>query len=1094
MANKPVFFDATGRRAFRVSLIGWGAAIVSTLLGVAFLTSVAAVPHFASVKLPGRLTAVNAQTLEQNALAPGLLHSAAQLAAQARAKRIELLKAKHLRNARIARAHKMSLLHPKGRPLAIAFYPDWEGTAYDELKSALPQLDWVIPTWLSLQGPDLTLKNSFNPRVLQYIRHTKPNVVVLPVIQNSTLGKWDGPGLAKMLADPARRASLIASLASFIDDQKLQGITIDFEEVPPGAQADLGSFLKELHAALAPHNWLVVQAAPFADDKWPFAQYARNIDYTMLMAYDEHGRSAAGGAGSIAGQPWYENLLDKRMRVLKASHTIIAIGGYGYDFNGDDVDSVSYEEAVIDAHDSGAEIVFDDATNNPHFSYIEDDDTEHDIWFLDGVTAYNEIHAADPYQPAGYALWRLGSEDPSVFTVLGRPYGAPAPDALQNIPIIEDIDYEGQGEILRVVADPTPGLRTFELDAQTGDIDDETYTKLPTGYVIRQFGAAGKEIALTFDDGPDPEWTPQVLDILKREHVHATFFIIGGNAEANPNVVQRELAEGHEIGNHTFTHPDLADTPVEAVTLELNATQRLFEALTGRSLRLFRPPYLGDAEPTDDDEIIPVEVAQNMGYITVGEHVDPVDWTLPGAGKIVKDALAQIYAVKSDMPRNIVLLHDAGGDRSQTIAALPILIEKLKAEGYKFVPVSQLAGLTPDQAMPPLPPTIALLTDRVVFMAISLSGHVLYIMFLAAIWLGIGRLLFLAGLSLWNRRREDEDLAPPPAEERFAVSVIIPAYNEESVIATTVKQILASTYRNLHVIVVDDGSQDRTSAVMQEKFASDPRVETIRIANGGKAHALNMGLANATGDVIVALDADTQFDRDTIARLVRWFADREYRRSRGQCQGRQPHQHDHALAGAGIYRGAESGAPRACSPRHAHRRSRRRRRMAQKRASGAWRFSGRHAGRGSGPHHRHPEGGLSREVRFIGDCLDRSAAHRARARQAAFPLGLWHAAMSVEISRHHLQRALRHAGLDRAAAGVAVPDRADGTRPAGRSASHLAIGVAGRGLSGARRGIHQQRSHHSSASITSSSSSSICWRPCSASSWNGAKTGACSGG
>jgi peptidoglycan-N-acetylglucosamine deacetylase len=875
MANKPVFFDATGKRALRISLIGWVAAIVSTLLGAAFLTSLAAVPHIASVRLPGRLTPVNVQKLEQKALAPGLLHSAASLAEAAREKRIELLKAKRLRNRRIARAHKLALLHPKGRPLAIAFYPDWEGTAYDELKTALPELDWLVPTWLSLQGPDLHLKNSFNPRVLKYIRHMKPSVAVLPVIQNATLGNWDGPGLAKLLADPARRASLISSLSAFVADQKLQGIVIDFEEIPVSAQTDLGTFLTELHAAFAPHNWLVIQAAPFADDKWPFAQYARDTDYTMLMAYDEHGRSVAGGIGSIAGEPWYENLLDKRMRVLSASRTIVAIGGYGYDYNGGDVDSVSYEEAVIAAHDSGSDIVFDGATNNPHFSYMEEDGTEHNVWFLDGVTAFNEIHAADPYQPAGYALWRMGSADPSVFSVLGRPYGAPAPASLHHIPIIEDIDYEGQGEILRVVADPTPGSRTYQLDAQTGDIDDETYTKLPTGYVIRQFGASGKEIALTFDDGPDPEWTPQILDILKREHVPATFFIIGGNAEANPGLVQQELADGNEIGNHTYTHPNLADTPGEAVMLELNATQRLFEALTGRSLRLFRPPYLGDAEPTDDDEIIPVEVAQNMGYITVGEHVDPVDWALPGADKIVKDSLAQIHAPKPVMPRNIVLLHDAGGDRSETVAALPKLIEKLKAQGYKFVTVGQLAGLTPDQAMPELSPTMALMTDRVVFMAMSFTGHTLYIMFLAAIWLGIARLIFLAILSLVNRRHEREDQAPPPAEQNFSVSVIIPAFNEESVIATTVKQILASTYKRLEVIVVDDGSKDRTSAVMQENFASDSRVTTIRVANAGKAQALNTGLANAKGEVIVALDADTQFSRDAIARLVRWFADPE---------------------------------------------------------------------------------------------------------------------------------------------------------------------------------------------------------------------------
>ena len=127
-----------------------------------------------------------------------------------------------------------------------------------------------------------------------------------------------------------------------------------------------------------------------------------------------------------------------------------------------------------------------------------------------------------------------------------------------------------------------------------------------------------KKLALTFDDGPDPEWTPQILDILKAKHVPATFFVIGANMEAHPGLVQRILAEGHEVGNHTYTHPNLADTPLAAVRLELNATQRLFEALTGRSMRLFRPPYLGDAEPTDADEIVPIEEAQKLGYITVG--------------------------------------------------------------------------------------------------------------------------------------------------------------------------------------------------------------------------------------------------------------------------------------------------------------------------------------------------------------------------------------------------------------------------------------------------------------------------------------------
>ena len=871
MADKPIFFDATGRRASVVSAIGWGAAVISTVLGVFFVVSLFMTPHVANLNLPGRLTAIHAPELEKSAQAPGLLRSAERLAAAVRAKRAELAKQWRLRKGH-GRVLAEALRPPSHRPLSIAFYPSWESASYADLKHALPKLDWVMPTWMNLQGPDLTLKTAFDAHLYKYIRHAKQNVAILPTLQNASFGQWDGPGLAKLLADEQRRTQLVGGVAAFVAEHKLQGVTVDFEEVPDSAHKDLATFLRELSAAFAPNGNIIVMATPFDDDNWPYATYARLIDYTLLMAYDEHENS--GEAGSLAGQSWYEQTLDKRMKVLAPNRTIVGIGSYGYDWNTNEVESLTFEEAVIAAHDSDAKIDFDDATNNPHFSYVEDDHTKHDVWFLDGVTAFNEIHAADVYQPAGYALWRLGSEDPSIWQVMGRSYGASAPAALKDIHILEDIDFEGQGEILRVEAQPTPGSRTFEIDKITGDIDDETYTKLPTNYVIRQFGYAPGKVALTFDDGPDPEWTPQILDILKAKHVHATFFIIGGNAEANPSLVQRILAEGHEIGNHTFTHPNLADTPDTAVELELNATQRLFEALTGRSMRLFRPPYLGDAEPTDEDEIIPVEIAQNLGYITVGEHIDPVDWGLPGASVIVKRSLASLHSTNPDLRGSIILLHDAGGDRSQTVEALGPLIDALRAQHYEIVPVSELAGFTRDQAMPPLPPGLALITDRVVFLTVSALSRTLYLCFLAAIWLGIGRLILLAGLSIYNRRNElQQQERPLPATNAFGVSVIIPAYNEEKVIAKTVERILASDHPDLEIIVVDDGSQDNTSAVMQARFGNDARVTLLRIPNGGKANALNTALTRATRDIIVALDADTQFRRDTISRLARWFSD-----------------------------------------------------------------------------------------------------------------------------------------------------------------------------------------------------------------------------
>jgi cellulose synthase/poly-beta-1,6-N-acetylglucosamine synthase-like glycosyltransferase len=198
----------------------------------------------------------------------------------------------------------------------------------------------------------------------------------------------------------------------------------------------------------------------------------------------------------------------------------------------------------------------------------------------------------------------------------------------------------------------------------------------------------------------------------------------------------------------------------------------------------------------------------------------------------------------------------------------------VRARGYQIVPASQLIGLTRDQAMPPLAPTISLLTDRVVFLTVSWLGRMLYYAFLAAIWLGVSRLFFLVGLSLWNIRRE-MDAEKTKFDDALHVTVIVPAYNEEKVIVATVERLLKSDHEDLDVIVVDDGSQDNTSAMLRAAFGENQRVTLVRVGNGGKAAALNVGLEQATGDILVALDADTQFQRDTIPRLVRWFADPE---------------------------------------------------------------------------------------------------------------------------------------------------------------------------------------------------------------------------
>jgi cellulose synthase/poly-beta-1,6-N-acetylglucosamine synthase-like glycosyltransferase/peptidoglycan/xylan/chitin deacetylase (PgdA/CDA1 family) len=498
----------------------------------------------------------------------------------------------------------------------------------------------------------------------------------------------------------------------------------------------------------------------------------------------------------------------------------------------------------------------------------------HRVWFLDAVTAYNQLRAADEFRPAGYALWRLGSEDPSVWSVLTRNYGAPPPQALRDIAPASDVEFIGQGELLQIAAEPAAGARTFSLEAATGTtITAESYTTIPTSYMIRRSGQAPGKVALTFDDGPDRQWTPAILDVLKAKEVRATFFIIGENGAAHPRLVQRIVAEGHDLGNHTFTHPNLGETPEQITRVELNATQRLIEALTGRSTRLFRPPYFGDAEPTTPTEIAPLRVAEDLGYLTVGLKVDPDDWQQPPADQIVARVLAQINDPDPDKRGHIVLLHDGGGDRSQTVAALPALIDALRAKGVTLVTASELAGWSRDQAMPPVPSDEALpFVNRYLFYALSFANSGLAWLFLFAIGLGLARLILLCGLALIDRRRSLHrpiPVAPPD----LSVSVLIPAYNEAKVIETTIRQVLNSTYPHLEVIVIDDGSTDGTSELVRQAFAPDPRVTLITVPNGGKAKAINIGLVRAKGDVVVVLDADTQFEPLAISRLLRWFAD-----------------------------------------------------------------------------------------------------------------------------------------------------------------------------------------------------------------------------
>ncbi|HUZ12626.1 MAG TPA: glycosyltransferase [Caulobacteraceae bacterium] len=773
------------------------------------------------------------------------------------------------------------------RPLSVGFYVSWDPDSRVSLAENIDQLDVVSPMWIALNGSLGRVSLTSDPQAEAVIASAKKTPSVVPMVHNSHDEIWDGPLADRLLLYPAARGALIHNLMALAQLHGYAGYVIDFEDLSPQALKVYPRFLAQLRAALKPTGRELWVTAPVDDNSFPIAKVKAVADSVILMVYDQHYRT--GDPGPAAAQGWYQRQLMHSMSRLDPAKTIVALGAYGYDWtraNGKTkgaATAVGFYDATQLAHDSGADVQMDEDSLNPTFAYVDDSGNHHDVWFLDAATAYNEIKVADAFRPKGYALWRMGFEDPGVWRFFRHPYGAATPAGLQSIaPGRGPPDFDGSGEVLHVSATPTGGKRQITIDPDNGLISGETYTTLPTNYVITRYGWHPGEVALTFDDGPDGRWTPKILDILKAKGVHATFFDIGENMQVRPDLVLREVREGNIVGSHTWTHPNIGETSIPQTDLELNTTQRLFEVLTGRSMRLFRPPYFGDAEPSTPNEVDPLVIAQKLGYLIVGLRIDPDDWKrMPGGapyyGSMPPPALIVQRVMKrvadANDPGQVVLMHDGGGDRSQTVKALPVLIDALRAKGYKLVTVDQLAGMTPAQAMPPTSrSTFELLLDRLGFGFFRYVDFMLTALFVTAIVLGVARLAFLAGLGVWHRFSAP-GRAPPMLDPQTGplVSVLIPCFNEEKVIAASIARILHSNWRRLELIVLDDGSTDATAQRVREAYGDDARVTLLSFENGGKARALNRGLALAKGEIVVALDADTLFPPETLPRLARWF-------------------------------------------------------------------------------------------------------------------------------------------------------------------------------------------------------------------------------
>jgi cellulose synthase/poly-beta-1,6-N-acetylglucosamine synthase-like glycosyltransferase/spore germination protein YaaH/peptidoglycan/xylan/chitin deacetylase (PgdA/CDA1 family) len=745
------------------------------------------------------------------------------------------------------------------------FYVNWDENSKVSLKRNIHSLQTVIPEWYHIK-PDFTLKSEVQQDVKNLVLDN--NVKLMPLVNNFIGGKWDTDTIHNLLNSPAGRAAFIQRLYNEAKTNGYTGFNIDFESIKPEDQDNVTAFMTELYNKFHANGLEVTQDVPADDEAFDYGALSKVTDRMIVMLYDEHYQT--GKPGPIASDSWFEHSLEQLD--IPPEKLIVSLGNYGYDWienSNQPADTMTFGDIMDMGAASQLKIQWDETSGNPYVRYIDGHD-KHIVWFLDAVSLYNELKTSMDQGAKGVALWRLGSEDPSVWNLLKQPdHLKEQAQSLHSLSSPELVRYAGEGEILRVLSSSQDGKREFTID-EDGTLSGESYTSYPVPFQVERYGkAAGKKVVLTFDDGPDPVYTPKILDILDRYHIKGAFFIVGENAELHPELVSRMYREGHEIGNHTFTHPNVAETSPRRTKMELNANQRLFQSITGHSMTMFRPPYVADASPSTPEELLPILRAQKMGYTMIGESIDPEDWAKPSSDEIVRRVLKELP------DGNIILLHDAGGDRSQTVEALPKIIEALKQRGYSFISIEQLLGKKKEEIMPPVEhierPFVTY--DQAVFTAVSDWQQTLSILFALSIGIGIIRflvLLYLASKQKQKRKRRSEFTRGTYTP---SVSVVIAAYNEEKVIEKTVHSILGSDYPSFNVIVVDDGSTDNTSRVIQEAFGYDTRVRLITKENGGKSSAINRGIMEAEGEIIVALDADTVIASDAISLLARHFSD-----------------------------------------------------------------------------------------------------------------------------------------------------------------------------------------------------------------------------
>ncbi|MCK0142842.1 polysaccharide deacetylase family protein [Aliiroseovarius sp. F20344] len=748
------------------------------------------------------------------------------------------------------------------------FVPSWSLEGVVEARTHIEAIDVVLSDWVSIEGVTGLVTNQPSPirdKIRELSEANRGRVSFFPVAQIELAP--DGPQPDVFTSD-AMQAELIAELTTIAVSENADGLCVDLSGNFNIAAQTWAGFATAMQTGLDEVGKDSCLIASVDHAIWEQPNAADLADKMIVRAFNEPGPFS--GPAPLAPQAWFEAKVSKLLANLPTEKVVIAIGGFGMDWisSKSDPSYLTYFEALEALQRYDGTLRIDRHALNTEMRFLDDQGRRHHIWLLDALSAHNQLSKLPLETLGGVAIWPISGGDPGIWKLLdpGLPQPEIALDLLQRINPAPYVRYVGAGPFLTAKISALPGRRLLKLDQESGLIVEAKYLDFPQAFTVTQSGdMPNRSVILTFDDGPSKKYTPAILDILKEHDVPAVFFVIGTRVQQHPEIARRIVDEGHELGVHTFFHPNIADISDFRLKLELHASQELIESVSGKNTNLFRAPYGFDENPETPDEARVLSVLSDENYVVVGIEIDSNDWMRPGSDEIVENVISHAKLNQG----SVVLLHDAGGDREQTVQALPRIIQSLKDADISIVPVSSVA----DHSSRIQPGRVVESKDQlssVSFLLIRGFKSAVTTAFFVLIAAGVFRTLTVLVLALIKERRIHQG-----GEPALPVSVLIPAYCEETVIVKSVTSVLQSTYPIAKVIVIDDGSTDNTAQVVRDHFGSDPRVRLVRQANQGKAEALNNGIRHIETPVFVAIDADTIIAPEAIGELVKHFNDED---------------------------------------------------------------------------------------------------------------------------------------------------------------------------------------------------------------------------